>query len=939
MQLTRHDHGVTWHLDEPVSRWLQAMPIQYASRLNQLVELDGTPTGDWSVTVTNLDLAQWPEEMASYLGLPKNIPLGFDIRLEGAMGKSGAKLNVKWLVPGKTIAARNVEVAKGWAHWEGKDFRLPSPIFETLESIHSFNALDDASLQDQFRIWADIRKLLGDELSDNLTDGFLKSFRVFSASALTFSLETDQFGDVQIVPVLLTPTNVNDGEPNEYARALTGVDEDVLVQRLDQLPIGSAAFPLGRGTYLVAEGGLREALSAVKKIRKATPDIRKRAALNPEAVIRELLEQSDSDPTVFVETEKYAERVRDIAVWSTPILPWIKVVGQDWTAPSSYGVKLDGVEIPLTKEALDLACTSVASAIDNGDRLAKVAGREIPATMPNLTVLRSLAKAIDESAFVGPQDREQDTFVKKVLVIETNFDDASFLGKSATRQGVAELPQGLRTPPKPHQETGLRWLQEHWLSGSKGALLCDDMGLGKTFQALAFCVWLQEQMSRGSIRRGPILLIAPVGLLRNWEAEIDEHLFAPGLGSIVRAYGDHLKLLKRGRHADGTAGLDTMLLATASVVLANYEAVSDYQLSFGAVKFTAVVMDEAQKVKSPKARMTHAIKALNAEFLIAMTGTPIENRLADLWCIADTVQPGVLSNLRDFSLRYESSTEHIHALRSSIWQDEDAVFEKPKLLMRRLKSEKLEGLPAKFEHPIRVSMPQRQAEAYGRALAIKEVSGPQGTLGMIHALRRISLHPSLLEQSTCGSAELRIEDSARMMAAFQVLDQIFEKDEKALIFLESLDLQEADQLPLLLKRRYNLAKLPSVINGEISAEGRQKRVDAFQRDPRFDIMLLSPKAGGVGLTLTAANHVIHLSRWWNPAVEDQCSDRVYRIGQTKPVHIYYPLAVLPGAEESSFDVQLQMLMERKRDLARNLLAAPAFTKQDYEALVASTRQA
>jgi len=178
-----------------------------------------------------------------------------------------------------------------------------------------------------------------------------------------------------------------------------------------------------------------------------------------------------------------------------------------------------------------------------------------------------------------------------------------------------------------------------------------------------------------------------------------------------------------------------------------------------------------------------------------------------------------------------------------------------------------------------------------------------------------------------------------MMAAFQVLDQIFEKDEKALIFLESLDLQEADQLPLLLKRRYNLAKLPSVINGEISAEGRQKRVDAFQRDPRFDIMLLSPKAGGVGLTLTAANHVIHLSRWWNPAVEDQCSDRVYRIGQTKPVHIYYPLAVLPGAEESSFDVQLQMLMERKRDLARNLLAAPAFTKQDYEALVASTRQA
>lgn len=127
-----------------------------------------------------------------------------------------------------------------------------------------------------------------------------------------------------------------------------------------------------------------------------------------------------------------------------------------------------------------------------------------------------------------------------------------------------------------------------------------------------------------------------------------------------------------------------------------------------------------------------------------------------------------------------------------------------------------------------------------------------------------------------------------------------------------------------------------VINGMVKTEARQARVNAFQENRDFDIMLLSPKAGGVGLTLTAANHVIHLSRWWNPAVEDQCSDRVYRIGQTKPVHIYYPLAVLPGLQERSFDVQLQQLMERKRDLARNLLAAPAFTKEDYEALIEGT---
>jgi hypothetical protein len=127
-----------------------------------------------------------------------------------------------------------------------------------------------------------------------------------------------------------------------------------------------------------------------------------------------------------------------------------------------------------------------------------------------------------------------------------------------------------------------------------------------------------------------------------------------------------------------------------------------------------------------------------------------------------------------------------------------------------------------------------------------------------------------------------------------------------------------------------------VINGEVSTEARQARVALFQKQKGFDVMLLSPKAGGVGLTLTAANHVIHLSRWWNPAVEDQCSDRVYRIGQEKPVHIYYPLAVLPEVENASFDEQLQILMDRKRARARDLLEAPAFTPEDYGDLLRGT---
>jgi SNF2 family DNA or RNA helicase len=334
--------------------------------------------------------------------------------------------------------------------------------------------------------------------------------------------------------------------------------------------------------------------------------------------------------------------------------------------------------------------------------------------------------------------------------------------------------------------------------------------------------------------------------------------------------------------------------------------------------------------------MTHAVKALNTDFMVAMTGTPVENRLADLWCISDAVQPGALGDLKSFSALYETNAESVKSLRDSIWQTEDTIGQKPKLLLRRLKSEKLDGLPEKLEHVIQRPMPQRQLEAYSRALAVKELQGPGGTLGMIQALRSISLHPVLTEGKNQAGGELRIEDSARFLATLEILDGIAKTGEKALVFLESLDLQAVGQLPTLLQRRYGLTRLPMVINGEVSTDKRQDRVSLFQRTSGFDVMLLSPKAGGVGLTLTAANHVIHLSRWWNPAVEDQCSDRVYRIGQEKTVHIYYPMAVLPGAEEHSFDSQLQVLMERKRTLAKNLLVSSAFTKQDYEDLMRGT---
>ncbi len=931
-------YGVSWNLDSNVEAWVAKLPIQAAAAITEFLAESPELWQKNSITVPAAFVAAWSASVAEQLGLPTNCPLAFDVRLSGAMGKPGAQINVRWLQPGKTITARDVAASGLWLSYLDKTYRVNSPIYEVLGLVDLFNQSADASIDDQFRLWAQIREALGDTAVSNLTDGFLKSFRVITASSLTFGIRTDAHGHVQLDPVLLADQQEDGGEGRQQVRALSEADEVLFPQRLDQLRDGVSAFPLTQGTYVVADEPLQKALAAVKQLRQSSPEQRKRAAMYPEAVIREIMGVDESEPTVFVETEKFAERVRDVGEWEAPVLPWIKISPQNWGGPQSAGIRIGGVELPLDEPTVSQAIANIQTAIAQGQPTVTVAGQQIPATAANASALKQLHTAMTREPRAPGSTEPDDAAIKNVLIIETNFDETSFTRTSqGSRPGALGLPNGLKTSPKKHQEFGLSWLQKHWMEGSKGALLCDDMGLGKTFQALAFCLWLREMMEVGTIPKKPLLLIAPVGLLRNWEAEIDDHLFAPGLGNLVRAYGDHLKGLRRGRHVDGTAGLDTARLASADVVLANYEAVSDYQLSFGAVSFAAVVLDEAQKIKSPKARMTHAVKGLNADFSLAMTGTPVENRLADLWCIADAVQPGALADLREFSARYEVEGGDVQGLRLQVWQEEDSTDARPKLLLRRLKTEKLDGLPAKHEHLFKVPMPPRQADAYQRALVMKEMSGPEGTLGMIHALRRVSLHPSLIEGGVHAS-ELKVEDSARFMAMMNILDKVAPTAEKVLIFLESLDLQEADQLPLLLQRRYGLAKAPMVINGQVSTEARQSRVDSFQRDVGFDVMLLSPKAGGVGLTLTAANHVIHLSRWWNPAVEDQCSDRVYRIGQTKPVHIYYPLAVLPDEEDFSFDVQLQMLMDRKRKLALNLLAAPAFTKDDYDSLITGIKR-
>jgi len=453
------------------------------------------------------------------------------------------------------------------------------------------------------------------------------------------------------------------------------------------------------------------------------------------------------------------------------------------------------------------------------------------------------------------------------------------------------------------------------------------MGLGKTLQALTFLAWVSEQVDAGVQPRRPALVVAPTGLLRNWEDEATARLTGPGIGRLIRAYGSELKALMSMSHRE-----QVQHLCEADWAMTTYETLRDRIHVFMGVPWGVVVFDEVQKIKNPASRVTEMAKSVEAEFVLALSGTPVENRLADLWSIVDATNPGLLGSLKEFHEIYEkpavADPQAAAPLSEKLTANRNSTS--PPTMLRRLKQDSLTGLPRKTEHVIEEPMSDTQAAAYDALVARGGAGGRGAMLAALQALRRVSLMAGDLGPG--GLSDADVAASARLRAAIRVLDDVRKRGEKALVFVEFLDIQQA--LIPYLQARYSLDHPPLRISGSVAGPKRKQRVDEFQRRANgvFDVMVLSPRAGGVGLTLTAANHVIHLSRWWNPAVEDQCTDRVYRIGQSLPVHVYCPLAMHPRHGEQSFDRNLHALLLRKRELSRSVLAAPVATPDDLTQL-------
>lgn len=611
--------------------------------------------------------------------------------------------------------------------------------------------------------------------------------------------------------------------------------------------------------------------------------------------------------------------------------------GTTWL-PEAFVEKLRSALAGLAPAELDALHNRISHAISVGEPIVRLAGFDLPARSEALTLIEQYRGSDETPEAAGDGGRAP----SEPIVLETvvNFDALQWVASLKPRvvTGGDALPSIIRTDLKAHQRQSFAWQVAAWRAGLPGVLNADEQGLGKTLQTIAFLAWLKQHSSDpGALQHGPMLVVAPTSLLVNWEQEVARHTRDPGLGHLIRLYGSGIGARKRadasGRDIDaGESKLDLAFLRDALDegrahrywILTTYTTLVNYQHSLRQIPFSAVVFDEVQALKNPASLRAAAARAVRADFRIGLTGTPIENAAIDLWAIMDQLAPGSLDSLPEFRTRYGTpDATNMTELHRRVFTSAPPL---PPLALRRIKDVVARDLPEKVRRLHPRSMPDRQAEAYEDAHFKLAQGGAGAALKMLHHIRTVSVHPSL---DTAEADAAFVEASARLSAVFEILGSVAERGERALVFVEHRRMQH--RFVELARARFGLPRV-DLINGDTPISQRQAIVNRFQRhldgEGPFDLLVLGPKAAGTGLTLTAATHVIHLSRWWNPAVEEQCNDCVHRLGQTRPVTIHVPMAIHPGYREGSFDCLLHGLMHRKRRLAASALWPMGDTQAD-----------
>jgi SNF2 family DNA or RNA helicase len=480
--------------------------------------------------------------------------------------------------------------------------------------------------------------------------------------------------------------------------------------------------------------------------------------------------------------------------------------------------------------------------------------------------------------------------------IEGEGEIAALLGRLTGTTGIepVEAPRQFQGELRPYQVRGLSWLG--FLSQlGLGACLADDMGLGKTIQLIALL--LHERKQAG----GPTLVVCPMSVVDNWQREIIR--FGPRLKVMVHHGAERLSGAKFERRA-----------LKHDVVLTTYALALRDEAALAPVKWNRIVLDEAQNIKSQSARQTQAVKHLPARHRIAMTGTPVENRLSELWSILDFLNPGYLGSARDFRSRF--------ALPIEKYRDPDRTALLRRLtqpyVLRRLKTDKtiIQDLPEKIETRVYCHLTQEQATLYEAVVKemmqqIERADGIQRrglVLATLMKLKQICNHPAQFIQD--GSA--LPGRSGKLGRLEEMLDEVLSEGDRALIFTQFAEMGGMLRRHL----QQTLSREILFLYGGTPKKQRDTMVQRFQQEHDGpSLFVLSIKAGGLGLNLTAANHVFHFDRWWNPAVENQATDRAFRIGQQKNVQVHKFVCV------GTLEERIDQMIEQKKELAELVVGA------------------
>lgn len=824
------------------------------------------------------------------LDVPKDYPFGLRLCANGILREDNFTYKIEYLghVPDGEILI--VEQCGYAVVVNGKTYLFNQKQFEFVNAVNAFNGIpSDCKTFETNLVFFEKIKALGKECGC-IFDSYLENESVFHPEKIKIAIDCDEDG-FSITPEI--ESEVNEGFKYSY-------------ERNRRVPgVYAVQNEKGERTRVVLTDSQKESLTEIK---------RRGRRITSKDEVKEIIDHALEyfDPDQFDLSALYSERVIEIGVYKPRFYPFICPYKSCWIT----GARVETDENGTTRISVsdDIELSHLNSAINE----AEIKGENVihfQNTLIDIEDAKYLSKLAERQISNNNEPIELDEEdQKKVLIIKENAEQLEFETKNHKIETGDHYT--LYTNPylkkdfklKDHQQEGVAWLQHLYQSKATGCLMADDMGLGKTLQILYFIDW----HFRNHPIRKPYLIVAPISLLENWRNEYERFFEEPRLKITTLSSKDVPRKFDK-RIVD--------LMSKEDIILTNYETLRISQLNFCAVNYEIVVLDEAQKIKSPGTLVTNAAKALKSQFKIAMTGTPVENSLLDLWCIMDFCVPGLLDNAKSFSSKYQLPLKNmdtdISALGNEIHKSLGIYF------MRRMKLDVAKDLPKKIEVKLQAEMPLSQKSVYLTAIDKYKKGIQPNMLVTIQNIRAISEHPFLYQDRLENhSIDELLETSARLIVTETFLNEIRERDEKAIIFVERKEVQR--MLQRMLHEKYGL--IPKIINGDTPAsssrtspnkQSRQSSIDEFQSQPGFDVIIMSPVAAGMGLNVTGANNVIHYSRHWNPAKENQATDRAYRIGQTRPVRVYYPMAV--SKDFHSFDLTLDELLSNKVHLATSTI--------------------